>query len=194
MHDGTEADDAWFAAVGAFASDILDEAGIPYCKGKVMAGNPAWRGSLETWRRRIDGWVETPSPDDLLSVDIFYDFQPVHGDRALASALREHAARAATSRPFLVVLSRELADNSFAIGFVGNLKTEHGRLDLKRAGLLPIVAGARVLALSLGSAATSTVDRLAAARDAGIVQPHDAETLEEAQTLFLHHIVEQQGH
>jgi CBS domain-containing protein len=193
VHDGTDADDAWFAALGAIASDIIDQAGIPYCKGKVMASNPAWRGSLEAWRWRIDGWVETPSPDDLLSVDIFYDFQPVHGDRALASALREHARRAATSRPFLVVLSRELADNSFAIGFFGNLKTERGRLDLKRAGLLPIVAGARVLALSLGSAATSTVDRLAAARDAGIIQPHDAETLEEAQTLFLHHIVEQQG-
>lgn len=192
VHDGTDADDSWFAALGALASDILDEAGIPYCKGKVMASNPAWRGSLEAWRRHVDGWVETPSPEDLMSVDIFYDFQPVHGDRALASSLREYATRAATSRPFLVVLSHELADTNAAIGFFGNLKTEDGRLDLKRTGLLPIVAGARVLALSLGSTATSTVDRLAAARDAGIVQSQDAEMLEEAQTLFLHHIIEQQ--
>jgi signal-transduction protein with cAMP-binding, CBS, and nucleotidyltransferase domain len=79
VHDGAETDDPWFAELGSRASDILAAAGVPYCKGKVMASNPGWRGNLDQWRRRIDGWVESPSPEDLLWVDIFYDFQPVFG-------------------------------------------------------------------------------------------------------------------
>jgi CBS domain-containing protein len=193
VHDGAETDDAWFAELGRRASDILATAGIPYCKGKVMASNGAWRGNLAQWRQRIAGWIETPSPEDLLSVDIFYDFQPVFGDRSLADALRDHATQAGTSRPFLIALSHELADTNAAIGFFGNLRTEQGRLDLKRHGLLPIVAGARLLALRLGARATSTVDRLRAAQAAGIVTASDAATLERAQALFLTRIFEQQS-
>lgn len=193
VHDGAETDDAWFAELGARASDILATAGIPYCKGKVMASNGAWRGNLAQWRRRIDGWIETPSPEDLLSVDIFYDFQPVFGERSLADALRDHATQSGTSRPFLIVLSHELADTNAAIGFFGGLKTEQGRLDLKRHGLLPIVAGARLLALRLGERATATVARLRAAQAAGIITASDAATLGRAQALFLAQILEQQS-
>lgn len=193
VHDGAETDDAWFAELGRRASDILATAGIPYCKGKVMASNGAWRGNLAQWRRRIAGWIETPSPEDLLSVDIFYDFQPVFGDRSLADALRVQAMQAGTSRPFLIVLSHELADTNAAIGFFGNLRTEQGRLDLKRHGLLPIVAGARLLALRLGERATSTVERLRAAQAAGIITASDAASLARAQALFLIRILEQQS-
>ena len=45
--DGCE--DRWFAALGAEIDDILNEAGVSYCKGGVMARNPLWRGSVATW-------------------------------------------------------------------------------------------------------------------------------------------------
>lgn len=45
VHDGADADDPWFAELGRRASDMLAMAGIPYCKGRVMASNGAWRGS-----------------------------------------------------------------------------------------------------------------------------------------------------
>jgi CBS domain-containing protein len=192
VHDGSESDDPWFAELGKRASDILDQAGIAYCKGKVMASNAVWRGSLTDWRRRIDGWIAHPKPENLLSVDIFYDFQPVFGDRALAWALRDCATGAARSRPFLVMLTGDLGESAAALGFFGSFRTKEGRLDLKRYGLLPIVAGARMLALSLGTMATSTVDRLEAARSAGIVNDEDADTLEQAQSLFLGCILQQQ--
>ena len=193
VHDRTEADDRWFAALGERASDILDAAGIPYCKGKVMASNPAWRGSLDQWRRRIDGWVETPTPEGLLSVDIFYDFQPVYGDRSLAAKLRDYATTAGRSRPFLIVLSRELASLGSALNVFGGFRTEEGRLDLKRCGLLPVVSGARVLALSIGAGVTPTAERLRLAQEAGIVTEADASMLEEAQRLFLERILDQQS-
>src|SRR5690606_32195369 len=91
VHDGRAEDDAWFAELGRRASETLDEAGIPYCRGGVMAMNEAWRRSLADWRRQIDRWVAKAEGESLLNVDIFYDFQPVYGDRALAEALRTHA-------------------------------------------------------------------------------------------------------
>ena len=58
--DGVE--DRWFAALAAAIADILDEVGVPYCKGGVMAKNPQWRGSLATWRGRIDDWIRPLGP------------------------------------------------------------------------------------------------------------------------------------
>ena len=39
------------------ADILLNFAGVPYCKGGVMARNAAFRGSLETWKARVEEWV-----------------------------------------------------------------------------------------------------------------------------------------
>ena len=86
-------------------SDILDAAGVPFCKGGVMAKNREWRKSVADWRATIDGWVRRQRPADLLNVDIFFDAVPVHGDGCarrgdLEPCLRSRPRRAATSRTF----------------------------------------------------------------------------------------------
>ena len=72
--------DRWFADLGKHIADILHEVGVPYCKGGVMAKNPAWRGSARVWGERVAEWIGRSSPEDLLSVDIFFDLRVVHGD------------------------------------------------------------------------------------------------------------------
>jgi CBS domain-containing protein len=91
--EGSE--DRWFAALGTVVADILHEAGVPYCKGGVMAKNAPWRGSVATWQHRINHWIERSSPKDVLSVDIFFDLRAVHGDGGLAVAVRQAAFAAA---------------------------------------------------------------------------------------------------
>lgn len=192
VHDGRAEDDAWFAELGRRASETLDKAGIPYCRGGVMAMNEAWRRSLADWRRQIDRWVAKAEGESLLNVDIFYDFQPVYGDRALAEALRTHAVETAKARPFLVSLSEALSQHGSPFGLFGRLRTHQGRVDLKLGGLFPLVAGARILALKLGDRATATAERLRAATEAGLVNADDLSAFEEAQALFLRLILEQQ--
>lgn len=166
--------DQWFAELGRRVSDILHEVGVPYCRGGVMSSKPRFRGSIGTWRRRIAQWVERASPDDLLNVDIFYDMRPVHGDPALASALWDDAWGAARGRSaFLKQLAETSAVQESAFGLFGRLRTEKGRIDLKRRGLLPIVSSARLLALHHGIAVRSTVDRLEGVRALGIGGAHD---------------------
>src|SRR5690348_4468789 len=80
-------EDRWFAALGGAMADILDQIGIPYCRGGVMAQNAAFRHSVDKWKQQIDGWIERAEPFDLLNVDIFFDGVAVHGDLVLADAI-----------------------------------------------------------------------------------------------------------
>lgn len=193
VHAGKPADDPWYAELGKRAADLLDGAGISYCRGQVMASNPAWRGTLDEWQRRIGGWVERPSEQNLLSVDIFYDFRAVRGDRALADELRRRAVAAArSSRLFLAVLAEQLKDRGGALGWFGRIATERGRADLKRGGTMPIVAAARVLALACGSAATATSERLRVSVAAGKLNESDGAALQNALELLMELVLEQQ--
>ena len=154
--------DRWFATFGAHAADILHEAGVPYCKGGVMAKNPPWRGSVATWRNRIDNWITRSSPADLLSVDIFFDLRAVHGDGGLAVAVRQAAFAAAEGQVAFAKLLVEGIRIPASLGFFGGIRAEGGRIDLKAAGLFGIVAAARAMAIRHHVMDRSTPARLAA--------------------------------
>ena len=158
--DPDGAEDRWFRTLGEKLADTLDVAGVPYCKGGVMARNAAFRGSLETWNNRVEEWVRRSRPDDLLNVDIVYDLKPVHGDPALSDALFDHAYARGHAEPVFAKLLGEqiVAGNPFT--FLGGLQLDDGRLDIKMHGLFPIVAAARALAIRHGIRALSTRDRL----------------------------------
>ncbi|MEX0759418.1 MAG: DUF294 nucleotidyltransferase-like domain-containing protein [Tistlia sp.] len=192
VHGGSQADDAWFARLGERASAILDGAGIPYCKGGVMASRPAWRHSLEGWAETIEGWVGRAEGENLLSVDIFYDFQRVHGDAGLAEALRARAA-AAARRPMLPrMMAQELEALRAPLTLLGGFRDRGDRLDLKLHGLFPIVAGARAMALRHGVAETSSAARLQAVAARGLLGEADLAGLLEARRLFMTLILDQQ--
>lgn len=158
--------DRWFAALGERMAPLLDEAGIPLCNGGVMAKNAAWRGSLATWQDRIADWVRHSRPQDLLNVDIFFDLNPVHGDRALANNLLAFAYEAAGDQvTFAKALGETAAKPVNAFTLLGGLRTEQSRIDLKAYGLFPVVAFARALAIRHGVRARSTRERLTGLRD-----------------------------
>jgi len=156
-------EDRYFADLGRRLADILDQIGIVYCRGGVMAREPAWRGSVATWQERIAAWLRRSSPEDLLSVDIFYDARTVHGDAALSESVAAVARSEAARAPqFLKLLAESSPEPPPAFGLLGGLRTDAGRIDLKRTAMLPLVSAARVLALRQGCAARSTVERLLA--------------------------------
>jgi len=188
---GSDAD-LWFERFGSLTADILNEAGVPYCKGGVMAKNAPWRGSIVTWRSRIADWIRHSSARDLLSVDIFFDLLGVYGDLALAHELREHAFAAARGQiGFAKLLAEAAGPVEPALRFFGRFRTKQGRIDLKKAGLFGIVTSARVLAICHQIVERSTPARLAAVaqRGAGKV---DLDALIDAHATFLDLILSQQ--
>jgi CBS domain-containing protein len=185
--------DEWFARLGAIVADILHQVGIPYCKGGVMAKNPQWRGSLLTWRDRVAEWIMRSRPQDLLSVDIFFDLRGVHGDPALATTLRQDAlALAAGEAPFAKLLAEAAGTVEPGIGFFGRFRTVDGRIDLKKTGLFGIVTFARVLAIHHHIVDVSTVSRLEAVKALGLGNEADLDALIEAHGVFADLLLDQQ--
>lgn len=193
IHAGTASDDGWFRVVAERTADILDAAGIPYCKGGVMAKNDIWRGNVGDWNTRIGEWIQRHSAAMLLNVDIFYDLRPVYGDLALGEGLRKAALEAARQAPmFLRLMAEQSAQLHPAIGLFGRLVEKDGRVDLKIGGLLPLVSAGRLIALKTGNAATSTRDRLAAAGQGGLINDEDLQKLLDAHELIMNRVLRQQ--
>jgi len=189
--DGPE--DRWFAELGTHMADILHEVGVPYCTGGVMAKNPAWRGSLATWRARVGSWIDRTRPQDLLSVDIFFDLYGVHGDTRLADMLwREAFAAARGKADFAKQLVEAAGSNEPAFGWLGGLKTSSGRIDLKKAGLFGIVSAARALAICHHVVARSTPARIAGIEALDLGAGRDLDAMLDAQALFLDLVLAQQ--
>jgi DNA polymerase-3 subunit epsilon/CBS domain-containing protein len=188
-----DSEDRWFAAFGGHLADVLHEAGVPYCPGGVMAKNAPWRGSLATWRARVDDWITRSNPRDLLSVDIFFDLWVVHGDLDLANRLRASAFDAAKGQAAFAKLLVESAGKiEPGFTFLRRFRTERGRINLKKAGLFGIVTAARALAVCHHVSQRSTVERLAALQSLGIGGKADLNALAEAQSTFLDLILAQQ--
>lgn len=187
------ATDAWFADFGERLSKILDDIGIPFCNGGVMAKNGKWRHSLEMWKRTVDGWLARSETKDLFYTDIFFDFRPVLGDASLAGELWRYAyGRAGQSPGFLRDLAGIATGFRSPIGVFGNIKTHSGRIDLKENGLLPIVTGARVLALRNDIEERATRDRLEGVSRRGVGNEVDIRNILEAHELFLRELLMQQ--
>jgi CBS domain-containing protein len=185
--------DPWFERLGAMVADILHEVGVPYCKGGVMAKNPQWRGSLLTWRDRVADWILRSRPQDLLSVDIFFDLRGVHGDPGLAATLRQDAfALAAGEVGFAKLLAESAGSIEPGLGLFGRFRTDQGRIDLKRSGLFGIVTFARVLAIRHQLVEASTPARLDAIKALGLGAEADLDALTEAQGTFLDLLIDQQ--
>lgn len=188
--DGPE--DKWFAELGTHVADILHEVGVPYCTGGVMAKNAQWRGSAVTWRARLKDWVGRSNPEDLLAVDIFFDFRAVHGSGALASALWRDAYELAKGQPAFAKLLAEASSNfEPPLGWFG-IRTENGRADLKHGGLFVIVSVARVLAIFHGIAEHSTKARIEGVRALGLGSEGDLNAMIDAQRAILSAILDQQ--
>lgn len=189
--------EAYFAGLGERIATCLDGVGIPFCKGGVMAREPAWCQSLQGWRGTVAGWIGRQRPEDLLNVDIFFDAAIVHGDRVLGEGLLADAwGRARRTPSFLVALAGTARDWRSPARFLGGFRTgADGRLDLKAGGLLPIVAAARVLAIKAvadGAPVRSTAERLRAAAAAGLASESQIEGLVGAHGAILGAILRQQ--
>ncbi len=185
--------DQWFEALGKRVADILNEAGVAYCNGGVMASNAAWRMDTDRWRKMIGSWITRSRPEDILSSDIFFDAAAVHGEFSLADELREDALEAAAGAAnFTKTLAIKAGEFNVPLGMFGRFKLENGRVDLKKGGLMPIFSAARVAALKKKVAARATPVRLMAIRGDKSVNAASVDNLIAAHRTLLGTVLRQQ--
>jgi CBS domain-containing protein len=187
------AEDRWFEALGAHIADLLDEAGVPYCKGGIMARSAEWRKSREGWRATIDNWVKKSRPADLLNVDIFFDGVPVHGHGGLAEEIWRYAYERAHASVVFQNLLTELARNwRSPLGMFGFRADHRNRTDLKLGALMPIFTGARVLSIRHDIPTRGTVERLHGLVTAGRLSEETGNAIIGAHETILKAILTQQ--
>jgi signal-transduction protein with cAMP-binding, CBS, and nucleotidyltransferase domain len=193
VHRGQPSDDAWYEELGRRLNETLNRAGIPFCDGKVMAREATWRKSLDQWNDEIHRWVFAVENQTVMNCDIFFDFQPVWGDRALAEELRTIALdKASQSAFFLRYLAQNVAGMDGAIGLFGNFVTKQGRMNAKKVGLLPLVSAARMRAIRARITATGTDERFTALSEAGALHADDLRDFIEVREILLRAMLEQQ--
>lgn len=175
--------DGYFLELATRLTRLLDEIGFDLCKGNVMATNPVWRKRVSEWKAQIDDWIRKRAPIHLLQADVLLDVRHVHGDAALTRAVREHMIASASRAPGFVKALRSIeSDHTVAVGWFG-LKKEvdeedrDGVVNLKMRGTLPLVEGARLMALRIGAMETSTLARLDRLRAAGRLSADDHDYL-----------------
>jgi CBS domain-containing protein len=160
----------------------LVAAGFPPCAGGFMATR--WNDTLPAWQARFARWIDAPDPQALLEAAILFDFRRVAGALDLAP-LEALVANAPRKPVFLRFLARAALGFRPPAALLLRLRGESSMIDLKAQGIMPIVGLARCYGLESGARARGTLERLAAARSAGLMDPHLEATVGEAYRFLL---------
>jgi CBS domain-containing protein len=177
----------------AFAeiTDVLTGAGLKHDTHGVSPVNPEFSRTHRQWESAARAWMAGPAKGNaVIMTCLLVDGRPIHGDLALPEVarvfgdLRLHPS----SMRMLLAISVDRSD-----ALRGRWRRKE--VDLKRQALLPIANVARWAALSAGSAALPTPERLQAAAGTRMLSAEDAETLadvfEIVQRMRLRHQLEQ---
>lgn len=178
-HDAGESGAGWYQRLAERANADLEAAGFPPCTGGHMARNH--RASLSTWRQRFLECVEEPRPHE---AELWYDFRHVSGELDV-TPLSEALAGGARSPRLLQGMAREALEFSPPQPSLLRLRGGATIVDLKAHGLTPIVFLARCQAIEVGSGERTTVGRLEAARDAGLMEDDDCAAIIEGYRFLL---------
>jgi CBS domain-containing protein len=113
-----------------------------------------------------------------MDVANFFDFRAIHGGLDL-SGLDQIIADARRNTTFLAQLAKASLSMRPPIGLFNRIKQSEEGLNLKAAGLMPVVGLARVYGLECGTHERSTLGRLRVAREKGVLSAEGADLLEE---------------
>lgn len=158
--------DAYFKQLATFVSDGLAACGYTYCTGDIMATNSRWRQPYKVWLEYFADWIGSPTPEALLHSSIFFDLDGVWGKVEWADQLNDQVLRLARRHPrFLACMTRNALNRTPPLGFFKNFVMEtdgkHNRsIDMKRRGTAPLADLIRVHALTVGSKAKNSFERL----------------------------------
>lgn len=175
---------------------LVERAGFATCERGANADNPLFNRSEDDWRRAVAGWFEHDDEAGALALaSIAADSRAVTGGQV--SPLIEAVGAAAAHDRFLDVLARHSLSRRPPLGFVREFVVHHsgehrGQLDLKKGGLVPITSLARWLALRTGDVSGGTLERLARASEAGLLDTEQRDMLSGAYKVVLTVLGEEQ--
>jgi CBS domain-containing protein len=173
----SEAEIAPYRDAFAEVDGVLAAAGLMSDSHGATARRPAFSRTNAAWRESALGWRKAPADDQgAMMTSLLVDGRPIHGDPGLPAAARVFGELRRHPGTMRLLLVETLSTRARA----RSLRDVFGRrdsVDLKHDALLPIVNIARWAALSVGSTALSTTERLQAAAGSMMLPTEQAQNL-----------------
>ena len=174
-------------AICARFSEALARFGYPPCPGNVMLSNVTWRGTVQDFARRVRKWLVLPEADSLINLAVFMDAHAVCGDAELLASLRRQVFGMLADDDAMMSRFAAVVD-AFGDGtrwWRRMLGGGEANLNVKKAGMFPLVHGVRSMALAESIDATSTEARIRALQEAGALDAETAQELTESLHFFM---------
>ena len=173
-------------------SETLISFGFPPCPGNIMVSNPEWVNSTKQWTEKLTRWSKSFEGEATMNLAIASDSKPVAGNSALFKVARNSFFRRIQDNEiFFAHFAKASLRFDTPLTFFGRLKDSAG-LDIKKAGVFPIVHGVRSIALENKIADTNTFKRLEILVERGVLHKELADNLAEALSYFVQVRLQQQ--
>lgn len=170
-------------------NDTLTTLGYPYCTGGIMMNQSRWQLPLTAFKSQLSNWLTLGGADEMIYLATLLDGAYVCGDETLFTKLQSHlftSYQTQSSSNFINRFAKAILQfgdgNAFWQKFTIGTDSD---IDLKKAGIFPVVHGVRTLALEYGIRKTNTKSRLEALVAINVLPAHTAQDLGEALNFFL---------
>ncbi len=166
-----------------YANEItksLIDFGYPPCEGNIMVSNSFWCKTVQEYKNEIARWIEAPDMQNYMDLAIFFDSFAVAGNKNLLIKLKDDLFEKLHNKD---VFMAYFAKSTLAFDTpktIANFMTKVNFIDIKKAGVFPIVQGIRSLALKEKIRETTTIKRIKLLEQAHVLEHEMASELLEA--------------
>jgi len=160
-------------------SSLIDF-GYPPCEGNIMVSNPFWCKTVQDYKDETARWIQTPDLQNYMDLAIFFDSFAVAGDKNLLIDLKDDLFEKLHDKD---VFMAYFAKSTLAFDTprtVNSFMSKVNYIDIKKAGVFPIVQGVRSLCLREKIRETTTVKRIKILVERNILEENMGNELLEA--------------
>lgn len=161
-------------------TNTLISFGYPPCEGNIMVTNPFWCKTVQDYKNETARWIEAPDMQNYMDLAIFFDSFSVAGDKELLINLKDDLFNKLHDKDVFMAYFAKATLTFDTPSSVANFMTKVHYIDIKKAGIFPIVQGIRSLALREKIRETTTVKRIKILTQKNILKQEMANELLEA--------------
>jgi CBS domain-containing protein len=143
-------------------NEALLSFGYPKCDGDIMLSNSYWCKNENEYKKELDKWIFTPDEESFMYFSIFFDARSVAGNEKLLESLKNYIFKQFDGKNDIYMAHFAKLSLLFEtpVGFLSTILGKNRQIDIKKAGIFPIVQGVRALSLKYGIREFSTSQRI----------------------------------
>ena len=145
----------YFLKLSKRATTTLEKVGYNYCPNDHMASNMLWCKSLTDWIKQYDNWMKMPGEKSNEISSIFFDYEIAFGEGKIEDTITNVIFKNVKNNAlFFDYLGNDALKKPAPLNFFKKFNLEEegeykGKFDIKTRAIMPLVDGARLLAINL---------------------------------------------